>query len=115
MDSLLPESPFYVGNSAYRHTLKLASPANDAAGMSAPLKKHGCNVIEGFDLGDVYLGGADRSKVAPLEYVIATALYMAHDFPGLRSVPLPRRTAWAPSFCRGGTPPGILPGAAEGR
>ena len=39
-----------IGNSAYQHTPKLANPTNDAADMSAALKKHGFKVIEGFDL-----------------------------------------------------------------
>ena len=39
-----------IGNSAYQHTAKLTNPANDAADMSAALKKHGFKVIEGIDL-----------------------------------------------------------------
>ena len=39
-----------IGNSAYQHTPKLANPTNDAADISAALKKHGFKVIEGFDL-----------------------------------------------------------------
>src|SRR5262245_1003646 len=39
-----------IGNSAYQHTPTLANPANDAADMSAALKKHGFKVIDGYDL-----------------------------------------------------------------
>ena len=39
-----------VGNSAYHHTGKLANPKNDAADVAAALKKHGFEVVEGFDL-----------------------------------------------------------------
>jgi uncharacterized caspase-like protein len=39
-----------VGNSAYRHTPRLENPKNDAADMSAALRKIGFHVVEGFDL-----------------------------------------------------------------
>lgn len=39
-----------IGNSAYQHAPTLDNPANDAADMSAALKKHGFKVIDGFDL-----------------------------------------------------------------
>ena len=39
-----------IGNSAYLHTPKLANPKNDATDMVAALKKHGFQVLEGFDL-----------------------------------------------------------------
>ena len=39
-----------IGNSAYKHTPKLANPSNDAADMAAALKKHGFKVFEGVDL-----------------------------------------------------------------
>jgi Caspase domain len=39
-----------VGNSAYRHTAQLANPTNDATDIGIALKKHGFDVIEGFDL-----------------------------------------------------------------
>jgi len=39
-----------IGNSAYQHTPRLDNPKNDAADMSAALKKLGFQVIEGFDL-----------------------------------------------------------------
>jgi formylglycine-generating enzyme required for sulfatase activity len=39
-----------IGNSAYQHTPTLTNPANDATDIGAALKKHGFQVIEGFDL-----------------------------------------------------------------
>ena len=42
-----------IGNSAYQHTPRLDNPKNDAADMSAALKKLGFQVIEGFDLDKV--------------------------------------------------------------
>ena len=39
-----------IGNSAYQHTPKLTNPKNDATDMVAALKKHGFQVLEGFDL-----------------------------------------------------------------
>jgi uncharacterized caspase-like protein len=41
-----------IGNSAYQHTPKLENPANDAADMTAALKKLGFEVIEGRDLDE---------------------------------------------------------------
>ena len=39
-----------IGNSAYQHTPKLINPKNDATDMAAALKKHGFQVLEGYDL-----------------------------------------------------------------
>jgi hypothetical protein len=39
-----------IGNSAYQHTPKLTNPKNDATDVVAALKKHGFQVLEGFDL-----------------------------------------------------------------
>jgi uncharacterized caspase-like protein len=39
-----------IGNGAYQHAPKLTNPRNDATDMAAALKKHGIQVIEGFDL-----------------------------------------------------------------
>ena len=39
-----------IGNSAYLHTSKLTNPKNDATDMVAALKKHGFQVLDGFDL-----------------------------------------------------------------
>ena len=55
--SLVPSAAFaqkrvalVIGNSAYEHTPKLANPKNDATDIVASLKKHGVEVVEGFDL-----------------------------------------------------------------
>ncbi len=40
-----------VGNGAYQFTARLGNPRNDAADMSATLRRLGFRVIEGFDLG----------------------------------------------------------------
>jgi formylglycine-generating enzyme required for sulfatase activity len=42
-----------IGNAAYQHTPVLINPKNDATDMSVSLKKHGFEVIEGFDLDKV--------------------------------------------------------------
>jgi uncharacterized caspase-like protein len=39
-----------IGNSAYQHTPRLTNPANDATDIAVGLKKHGFQVIDGFDL-----------------------------------------------------------------
>src|SRR3977135_3759370 len=39
-----------IGNSAYKHTGELTNPRNDAADMTAALKKLEFTVIDGFDL-----------------------------------------------------------------
>jgi len=39
-----------IGNSAYQHTPKLTNPKNDATDLAAALKKHGFQVIDGFDV-----------------------------------------------------------------
>jgi hypothetical protein len=39
-----------IGNSAYPYPAVLANPRNDATDMAAALKKHGIEVIEGYDL-----------------------------------------------------------------
>ena len=39
-----------IGNSAYQNTSKLTNPKNDATDIAAALKKHGFQVIDGFDL-----------------------------------------------------------------
>ncbi len=46
-----------IGNSAYQHTAPLPNPKNDATDIGAALKKHGFEVIEGFDLDKA---GMDR-------------------------------------------------------
>jgi uncharacterized caspase-like protein len=47
-----------IGNSTYQHTSKLDNPKNDAADMSAALKKLGFTVIDGIDLDKA---GMERS------------------------------------------------------
>lgn len=39
-----------IGNSAYQYTTKLANPKNDATDIAAALKRHGFQVVDGFDL-----------------------------------------------------------------
>ena len=39
-----------IGNSAYEHTSKLPNPRNDASDLAAVFKRHGFQVLEGFDL-----------------------------------------------------------------
>jgi hypothetical protein len=39
-----------VGNSAYQHTTPLTNPKNDANDIGAALRKHGFEVVQGFDL-----------------------------------------------------------------
>ena len=56
-----------VGNSAYHHTPKLANPRNDAADISVVLKKHGFQVIEGFDLDKVSLERKVRDFAGALQ------------------------------------------------
>jgi formylglycine-generating enzyme required for sulfatase activity len=58
-----------IGNSAYQHTPKLINPKNDATDMVAALKKHGFQVLEGFDLDKATF---DR-KVRDFATVLSTA------------------------------------------
>src|ERR1700687_3869073 len=39
-----------IGNSAYQHSAELANPKNDAADLSAALKRLGFEVVDGTDL-----------------------------------------------------------------
>jgi hypothetical protein len=39
-----------IGNSAYQYAPELTNPKNDAADMAAALRRHGFQVIDGFDL-----------------------------------------------------------------
>jgi uncharacterized caspase-like protein len=57
--SILAAAPFaysqkrvalVIGNSAYQHTPRLTNPTNDATDIGVGLKKHGFQVIDGFDL-----------------------------------------------------------------
>src|SRR5260221_11845057 len=56
-----------VGNSAYQHAPKLANPKNDATDIGAVLRKHGFQVIEGFDLDKVSLEHKVRDFAGPLQ------------------------------------------------
>ena len=47
-----------IGNSAYQNTAPLTNPGNDAADMSAALRKLGFIVVEGRDLDKL---GMDRT------------------------------------------------------
>lgn len=49
-----------IGNSAYKHTPKLVNAANDAADMTAALKKLGFEVVEGLDLDKAAMDRAVR-------------------------------------------------------
>jgi uncharacterized caspase-like protein len=56
-----------IGNSAYRHTPRLENPKNDAADMSAALRKLGFRVIEGFDLDKKTFDAKVRDFATALE------------------------------------------------
>jgi len=56
-----------IGNSAYRHARKLENPRNDAADVSAALKKLGFQVIEGFDLDKAALDAKVRAFTEALK------------------------------------------------
>jgi hypothetical protein len=55
-----------IGNSAYRYTSRLENPRNDAADMSATLKRLGFEVIEGFDLDKAAFDAKVREFAAAL-------------------------------------------------
>jgi hypothetical protein len=56
-----------IGNSDYRHARKLENPRNDAADVSAALKRAGFRVIEGFDLDKAGLDARIRAFTAALK------------------------------------------------
>jgi hypothetical protein len=66
-----------IGNSNYQHTPKLANPKNDAADMAAALKKHGFQVIEGFDLDKAAFDRGVRDFAAALRGADAGVLFYA--------------------------------------
>ena len=66
-----------VGNSAYRYTPGLANPKNDAADMSAVLRKLGWHVIEGFDLDKAAFDRTIREFSAALQGAEAGLFYYA--------------------------------------
>ncbi len=60
-----------IGNSAYQHTGALDNPKNDAVDIGAVLKKHGFQVLEGYDL--------DKASMERKIRDFATALATAPD------------------------------------
>ena len=56
-----------IGNSTYRYTSKLENPKNDAADVSAVLKKMGFVVVEGFDLDKQAFDAKVRDFAAALK------------------------------------------------
>jgi uncharacterized caspase-like protein len=68
-----------VGNSAYRYTPRLENPKNDAAALSAALKKLGFRVIEGFDLDKGAFDAMVREFTAALQGVsVGLFFYAGH-------------------------------------
>ena len=68
-----------IGNSAYQHTGLLANPKNDAADVTAALKRHGFEVTEGSDLDKAAMDRiirrfADQMRGAP----VAVFFYAGH-------------------------------------
>ena len=68
-----------IGNSAYQHTGLLANPKNDAADVTAALKRHGFEVTEGYDLDKAAMDRiirrfADQMRGAP----VAVFFYAGH-------------------------------------
>jgi uncharacterized caspase-like protein len=66
-----------IGNSAYQHTAKLTNPKNDATDTAAALKKHGFEVIEGFDLDKTAFDRKVREFAAALKGADAGVLFYA--------------------------------------
>lgn len=56
-----------IGNSAYQHTSPLTNPHNDAADVSAALKHHGFEVVEGFDLDKAGMDNKVRAFAEALQ------------------------------------------------
>lgn len=66
-----------IGNSEYRHTSPLKNPTNDAADVSAALKKHGFQVVEGFDLDKAAFDRKVRDFAVALQGADAGVLFYA--------------------------------------
>jgi hypothetical protein len=66
-----------VGNSAYQHTVKLANPKNDASDITAALKKHGFDVIQGVDLDKAAFDRRVRDFTAALKGADAGVFFYA--------------------------------------
>jgi Caspase domain len=66
-----------VGNSAYQHTGKLTNPRNDATDVAAVFKKHGFQVLEGFDLDKAALDRKIRDFATALSGAEAGVFFYA--------------------------------------
>ncbi len=66
-----------IGNSAYQHTPKLTNPKNDATDMVVALKKHGFQVLEGFDLDKAAFDRKIRDFAAALSSAQAGVFFYA--------------------------------------
>jgi uncharacterized caspase-like protein len=68
-----------IGNSAYQHASRLTNPRNDAADISALLKKLGFQVIAGFDLDKTAFEGKIRDFAASLKSAeVGVFFYAGH-------------------------------------
>jgi uncharacterized caspase-like protein len=66
-----------VGNSAYQHTGRLSNPRNDATDVAAALKKHGFDVVEGFDLDKAAFDRKVRDFATQLQNAAVGAFFYA--------------------------------------
>ena len=66
-----------IGNSAYKHAGELVNPKNDATDIAAALKKHGFEVVEGFDLDKVAFERKVRDFSAALKGAEAGLFFYA--------------------------------------
>ena len=68
-----------IGNSAYQHTPKLINPKNDATDMAAALKRHGFQVLDGFDLDKAELDKKIRDFASALSSAqVGVFFYAGH-------------------------------------
>ena len=68
-----------IGNSAYQNTAPLANPTNDAMDVSAALKTHGFQVIDGYDLDKAAFDRKVRDFAAALEgAAVGVFFYAGH-------------------------------------
>ncbi|WP_298813710.1 caspase family protein [uncultured Roseibium sp.] len=68
-----------IGNSAYEHTTPLPNPKNDAAGLTASLKRLGFTVILGLDQSKVAMESTIRSFVRNIQDAdVALFFYAGH-------------------------------------
>jgi uncharacterized caspase-like protein len=66
-----------IGNSAYQHTPPLTNPRHDASDVVAALRKHGFEVIEGFDLDKAAFDKKLREFADALRGATAALFYYA--------------------------------------